>query len=309
MYYRHAIPVLLLLTASADLPHLFPSRAETSSTSDAFPPDERIPLYPMHSGGDQSQGQDKPGPSGSKQSGTLQESSKLRLIRYVSGEFAKARKPIPGGKDGFTLFVDKSLDEETLNRAVTMHGAAINTGDNAQITRLEFHEHTIIVDVNGGGRTKKNWRDHIQFGMGGTMPTSSTTSTPTNEQPGPPGFQQGRGGTIYLQFSKNVPDLTPDDLKAILAPFLDFSKERSASVHWIDTLPPEMKKAITERRAVVGMDREEVVAAIGKPDRKVRERDSQGNDTEDWIYGHPPDRTVFVHFTGERVTGIKQYPQ
>ena len=57
------------------------------------------------------------------------------------------------------------------------------------------------------------------------------------------------------------------------------------------------------------MDREEVVAAIGKPDHKVRERDTDGNDIEDWIYGQPPSRTVFVRFTGERVTGIKQFPQ
>jgi len=70
-----------------------------------------------------------------------------------------------------------------------------------------------------------------------------------------------------------------------------------------------MKKAITDRKAIKGMDREEVVAAIGKPDRKVRERDTEGNDTEDWIYGHPPDKTIFVHFTGEKVTTIKQYPQ
>ena len=106
-----------------------------------------------------------------------------------------------------------------------------------------------------------------------------------------------------------MPDLTPDELKQMLAPFLDFAKERSASVQWFDTLPAEMKKAITERKAVVGMDREEVVAAIGKPDRKVRERDTDGNDTEDWIYGRPPEKTVFVHFTGERVTTVKQYPQ
>ena len=307
MLCRLAIPIFLLLSASADLPRLLPSRAEPAPAPDAFPPDGRIPLYPTVLFGDD-QGQGKPSSSGSKQNGTLQESSKLSLIRYVSGEFAKARKPIPGGKDGFTLLVEKPLDEEGLSRAVSLRGAAVNTGDNAQITKLEFHEHMIVVDVNGGGRPRKSWRDRIQIGMSGA-PIPTTTSTPTNEPQGPPGFQQGRGGTIYLQFAKNVPDLTPDDLKTILSPFLDFSKERSASVHWIDTLPPEMKKAITERRAVVGMDREEVVAAIGRPDRKVRERDAQGNDTEDWIYGHPPDKTVFVHFTGERVTGIKQYPQ
>jgi hypothetical protein len=313
MFFRFAIPISFLLCVYGDvpdLPHLLPPNpnAQTNSTT-VFTTDDRIPLYPSMGAGD-SQNQDKSGQASSKKSDTLQEMSKLELIRYVSGEFARAKKPLPGGKDGITLYADKPLDEGNLNRAVSAHGAAVNTGDNVQVTKLEFHEKSIIVDVNGGGRPKKNWRDHIQFGMGGSIPSTTTTTTPANgQEQGPPGFQPGRGGTIYLQFAKNVPDLTPDELKALLAPFLDFSKARSASVNWIDTLPPEMKKAITERRATVGMDRDEVVAAIGKPDRKVRERDSQGNDTEDWIYGHPPDKTVFVHFTGDRVTIIKQYPQ
>jgi hypothetical protein len=306
MYSRVFITLTLVLCMSADLPHLFGPSTTERSPQETFLPEDRIPLFPMLITGDP-QDQDTPAASSAPKNSTLQEITKLQLIRYVSGEFAKARKPLPGGKEGFTLLVDKPLNEETLNHAVTLHGAAVNSGDNVQITKLEFHERTIIVDVNGGGRPKKNWRDHIQFGMGGTMPTSSTTAT--GQDQGPPGFQQGMGGTIYLQFPKNVPDISPDELKNILAPFLDFSKERSASVHWIDTLPPEMKKAITERHPIIGMDRDEVVAAIGKPDRKVRERDAQGNDTEDWIYGHPPDKTVFVRFTGERVTGIKQYPQ
>lgn len=311
MYLRAAIPIAILLMAYADVPRLAPARTSALPSQDSFPPDDRIPLYPSLVTSPASQ-QPGSGPTlnPSKKNSTLQENSKLDLIRYVSGEFAKARKPIPGGKDGVTMYAEKPLDEEALNHAVVVHGAAVNTGDKAQITKLEFHERTIIIDVNGGGRPKKNWRDHIQIGMGGTpMPTSTTTSTNPGDDQGPPGFQQGRGGTIYLQFAKNVPDLTPDELKALLAPFLDFAKERSASVQWFDTLPPEMKRAITDRKAVVGMDREEVVAAIGKPDRKVRERDANGNDTEDWIYGHPPEKTVFVHFTGERVTGIKQYPQ
>jgi hypothetical protein len=311
MFLRFAIPLSLLLGVCADVPdvpHLVPPRPEGSTATGGLKPEDRIPLYPAVLTDSQDRGK-SPSPD-AKKGDALQESSKLSLIRYVSGEFAKAKKPLPGGKDGFILYVDKPLDEQNLNRAVASHGAAVNTGDNVQITKLEFHDKEIIVDVNGGGRPRKNWRDHIQFGMGGTIPTTTTTTTPTNGQDqGPPGFQQGRGGTLYLQFTKNVPDLSPDDLKNLLAPFLDFSKEKSASVQWIDTLPPEMKKAITERHPLVGMDREEVVAAVGKPDRKVRERDSQGNDTEDWIYGHPPDKTVFIHFTGDRVTVIKQYPQ
>lgn len=312
MYLRLAIPLTFLFCVYADvpdLPHLSPASVGTAK-ADAFTPEDRIPLYPTLLNSDQQEDQSKPAASTGKKSDTLQESSKLELIRYVSGEFAKAKKPLPGGKDGFVLRADQPVDEQGLNRAITLHGIAVNTGDNAQITKLEFREHEVIVDVNGGGRPKKNWLEHIQFGMGGTMPTSTTTtSSPNGQDQGPPGFQQGRGGTIYLQFAKNVPDLTPEELKSLLSPFLDFSKEHSASVQWIDTLPPEMKKAITERHPVIGMNRDEVVAAIGKPDRKVRERDAQGNDTEDWIYGHPPDKTVFVHFVGDKVSWIKQYPQ
>ena len=216
-------------------------------------------------------------------------------------------KPIPAGKEGFVIYTDKPLNLEYLDRVVASHGAAINTGDPSQITKLEFREHTIIVDVNGGGRPKSHWWEHIQVGIGEPYPQTSTQVTSENQ--GPPGIQPGMGGTLYIQFPKAIPDLTPDDLKKILSPFLNFGGEHSAAVQWIDTLPPEMKKAITERHAILGMDREEVVAAMGKPDHKVRERDAEGYDTEDWIYGHPPDKTIFVHFRGEKVSSIKQYPE
>jgi hypothetical protein len=51
-----------------------------------------------------------------------------------------------------------------------------------------------------------------------------------------------------------------------------------------------------------------VIAAVGRPDKKVRERDEDGLETEDWIYGHPPSRTIFVKFAGEKVISVKQFP-
>jgi hypothetical protein len=301
------ISVLVFAFAAADLPKLPLLPASERNSPESFPSGESIPILPLMLASQEAQSANSPQSSAQKNA-NLTEPSKLALIRYVSGEFAKVRKPIPGGKEGFILYADKPLDQEDLDRVITKRGAAINTGDNAQITKLEFREHTIIVDVNGGGRPKHSWRDHIQFGMGGPSQAPQTTTTTTQEQ-GPAGFQPGAGGTLYLQFAKNIPELSPDDLKNLLAPFLDFAKEHSAAVHWIDTLPPETKKAITERHAILGMDREEVVAAMGKPDRKVRERDAEGYDTEDWIYGHPPDKTVFVHFRGDKVSSIKQYPE
>jgi hypothetical protein len=299
-----SIPLALMLLADADIPRVNSLRPP-EKPSFSFPADEDIALFP-NGGNSFDDGQPQVKATSTPKEGPLQESSKLTLIRFVSGEFAKAVKALPAGKDGFEFSVGKPLNNELLDRAVASHGAAVNRGDNVQITRLEFRGHQIIVDVNGGGRGKHHWRDHLQIGIGGGYPTVQTTST---QETGPPGLQPGMGSTIFLDWNKFVPDITPEELKQVLSPFLNFEKERSASVHWIDTLPPEMKKAIQERRPMVGMDREEVVAALGKPDHKVRERDSDGNDIEDWIYGQPPSKTVFVRFTGDHVTKIEQFPQ
>ena len=303
-----ALALTFLLFADADVPQVNSLRPPAGSNLGTLPGDE-IPLFGNDpSDSDQqnsSSAQDK------SQNGvnntSLQDSSRLNLIRYVSGEFARAIKPLPAGKDGFIVRIGQPTDFDMLDRQVATHGAAVSTGDHVQITKLEFHEKQIIVDLNGGGRGKKRLRDRIHLETGGIPTTRTTTTTPQDS--GPPGMQPGLGSTLFLEFGKPVPDLSPDDLKKLLAPFLDFTKQRSASVQWVDTLPVEMKKAIQERIAVVGMDREEVVAAIGKPEHKVRERDAEGNDIEDWIYGQPPSKTVFVRFTGTRVTSVKQYPQ
>jgi len=299
----YAIPLAFLLLADADVPRVNSLRTPEKPAL-SFPSDEEIPIFPSAAdSSDSSQAQTKPASTPNQ---PLQESSKLTLIRFVSGEFAKAVKSLPAGKEGFNVPVGKPLNAELLDRAVATHGAAVNSGDSVQITGLEFRGRQIAVDVNGGGRGKHHWRDHLQIGIGGGYPTMQSSST---QETGPPGLQPGMGSTIFLEWNKFVPDMTPEELKQILSPFLNFQRERSASVQWIDTLPLEMKKAIQERRPVVGMDREEVVAAMGKPDHKVRERDSDGNDIEDWIYGQPPSKTVFVRFIGDHVTKIQQFPQ
>jgi hypothetical protein len=300
-----AIASSLLLVANADVPRAMNLRSSEASAKPDFSNTE-IAIFPAST--EDPQGQlpaSAPRPSAPRKD-KLQETSKLELIRYVSGEFAKAAKALPAGKDGFLQYAGKPVNQELLDRAVATHGAAVHAGEQAQITRLEFRDHTIVVDVNGGGKGKKHFLDHLQISAGG-IPTMRSTSEA--QETGPPGIQPGAGSTLFLEFNKNIPDLTPDELKELLAPFLDFAKQRSASVQWFDTLPPDIKKAIQERVAKVGMDREMVVAAIGKPGHKVRERDAQGNEIEDWIYGTPPDKTMFVRFTGERVTSIKQFPQ
>ncbi len=235
--------------------------------------------------------------SSSKQ--TLQPRSRLEIVRYVSGEFARAVRPLPAGKNGFRIRVGAPVDEAGLMRAAAQ-GVAGRPGDSVQVTRVVFRKKELQLDINGGGKRRTSWRDRIQVSAGGSIPTTTTTSTT-------PGYQP-LGSTLILDFGAPLPDMTADELKAHLKDFLDFSKQRSASVAWVETLPPAIQQAIKERRAIVGMDREMVVAALGKPERKVREKDADGIEKEDWIYGHPPSKTVFVTFAGEKVVRVKQFP-
>ena len=234
----------------------------------------------------------------------LTEQSRLQLLRYVDGEYAKVLTPLPGGKAGYHLKAGATVDQDSLRKALLSGGAALNVGDSVQITKLEFHDKQIQLDINNGPKGKTSWRDkvHIEGGLGLPVQTSTTT-TPENV----PVVPQKTGATIFLDFDRSVPDMTGDQLKAYLSRVLDFSK-RSAAVQYVDSLPPKMREAIAAKRAEVGMDHDEVTAALGRPERKVRERDEDGNDIEDWIYGKPPQKTTFVRFLGDKVVRVIEYP-
>jgi hypothetical protein len=234
------------------------------------------------------------------QDGSLQPETRLSLVRYVDGELVRVTKAIPAGKKGFHLKAGAPLDERALRMAVASAGSAINPGDHAQITDLQFKDKEIVVDINGGGKGKTRLRDRIHLEVGGVPTMTTTPSTPVNTN---------AGATLYLDFDKPLPEMTAEDLKQYLSGVLDFSKQHSAAVQWVESLPPDIQKAIQDRQPVVGMDHDMVLAAMGRPDRKVREKGADGNEIEDWIYGKPPEKTIFVSFEGDKVTEVHQYPQ
>jgi hypothetical protein len=234
----------------------------------------------------------------------LTEQSKLQLLRYVDGEYAKVLAPLPGGKGGYHFKAGAPLDQDSLRKALLAGGAALNVGDSVQITRVEFHDREIQLDINNGPKGKTSWRDRVHLQVGGGLPVSTSTSTTGENGPVVP---QKTGATIFLDFGRPVPEMSGEQLKAYLGRVLDFAK-RSAAVQYVDSLPPKVREAIAAKRAEVGMDHDEVIASMGRPERKVRERDADGNDLEDWIYGKPPAKTTFVTFRGDKVVKVTQYP-
>jgi len=301
-----ACALSVFLLAMPDTPRV--ARLLPPSAAPAqLPPGDTLPVLPDL----QQTAAAKPGTTAAPKAGekknkatSLQPYSRLEIIRYVSGEFVRVKKPLPGGKNGFRYSPGKPIDEAMLRRTLNKAGSVANPGDTVQITKIDFRGSEVVVDINGGGRGRTRFRDHIQISAGsGTNP-----DVPLNRGASPAGYQ-GNGSTLILDFGKSLPDMTPEEMKEFLSPLLDFGKQRSASVNWVETLPPEMQQAIKDRKAVVGMDREMVVAAMGRPERKIRERDPDGLELEDWIYGEPPSRTIFVTFAGEKVVRVKEFPR
>lgn len=226
----------------------------------------------------------------------LSEEAKLELVRYVDGEYAKCLQALPHEKKGFKVVVGKPLNMRELKYELRHDGVIANPGDTVQITKLSFHSKDVAVEINGGGKTKFHIRDHLQIGMGSSLPNPPIVDHPN----------EGHGTTIILEYPHGVPDLSPDELKQDLASLLDFSKH-SAAVNWFDTLPPNIQQAIRDHRAVAGMDQEMVIAALGRADHKVREQNAKGEETTTWIYGTPPAKTVFVVFIHEKVSRVEVF--
>lgn len=224
--------------------------------------------------------------------------AQLAIIRYVDGEFARVVQPLPSRKNGFHFKAGEKVDTNKLHSALA-YGSAANPGDQVQITNIEFQAKAIVVSINGGTKGHFDWKKHIQLSMGGAVPVMSTT--PANQ-----GVTRV-GAELILDFGARVPELTPDQLKQYLSPFLDFSGQHSAAVNWIDTLPPQFQQAIKSHQAIVGMNQDMVMAAMGRPDKKVREQDEEGRETEDWIYGLPPEKSILITFLGNKVIHVKSY--
>ena len=73
----------------------------------------------------------------------------------------------------------------------------------------------------------------------------------------------------------------------------------------MESLPPAVQAAIKDKRVIEGMDKEQVLISMGRPDHKSRES-VDGVDLEDWVFGKPPGKMTFVTFGGNKVVRVKE---
>jgi hypothetical protein len=113
-----------------------------------------------------------------------------------------------------------------------------------------------------------------------------------------------KGSYIALVFPKYVPEMTATDVKRMLEPVIDFTV-KSPTQAYLDTLPPKLKETIENHQALVGMNKDMVMEALGRPPKRVREHDG-AVDYEEWIYGQPPGEMQFVRFVNEEVIRVER---
>jgi hypothetical protein len=226
----------------------------------------------------------------------LKPATRMTLVRGLVAEYGLLQTPLPRGDGGLRLESGGEIDRESLLHELTQEGTAIPAKVIVQITRIEFKDREIVFEINGGGKKKTKWYEHIEIGMG-------TRTTPINNPNAD--SSGGTGSSITLRFPGRLQEMTVDEVKNYLTPVLDFNA-KDPILMMTEPVPPEFQQAIEDKVAVVGMNRDMVLAAVGPPDQKVRE-EKDGIEEEDWIYGAPPLKVTFVTFRGEEVVEVREY--
>ena len=228
--------------------------------------------------------------------GKLSERGRRELVRMLEAEQGFAHRALPVSPN-IALQANGPLSPgpEQFKRMIYEKGQSVAPGDRVVITAMTVKPDRIVFDLNGGPYAKHRFLSHVQLN-GNNMAA--------------PDPERATGSRVTLMFEGQVPEISGPEVKALLAPVIDFGA-KSGEQAYAETLPPFLKEAIAEHNVLVGMNHRMVLAALGAPESKIREHageDGSGAHYEEWIYGHVPDTVQFIRFSGDRVNQVKTAP-
>jgi hypothetical protein len=223
--------------------------------------------------------------------------TRFLVMRDLTAERVFTRCLFPMGEKGLQIKNGVlTPGDKQIARLVEDHGAAARPGDRVVISNVIIKDNSIVLEINGGPKKHEKWYQHIQAGMGGSG--GATT------RGGAPQSLEAKGSQVTLEFDKYVPELTGEQVRNLLSPVFDFKALNQAEAYQ-KTLPPKVRDAIKNHKVLVGMDRDMVIYAKGRPLQKIRDKDDKGQDYEEWIYGSPPEEVDFVRFQGAVVARLE----
>jgi len=226
----------------------------------------------------------------------LTEDDRVELLRGLMSEYATVKAYLPRSKKPLPFNAEGTYDKALWEQIGKELGPAARMGDLVQITHVDIDHERLILEINNGMKGPKGaWKNHVQIGVGPTL-------SPIQQQQN---SNAPSGTSIAVLFGMPVPPIGSDEIKKILAPVLDFN-QGSATDDYFSKLPEPIQNAIKAKKVILGMDRDQVLLAVGKPRHKERSTSNDGTETEDWIYGDPPGKITFVTFVGSKVTVVKE---
>jgi hypothetical protein len=229
----------------------------------------------------------------------LSDDDRVEILRGLLSEYATVKAYLPRSPKPLPIDSNGVWDKAIWEEAGQKFGPAARLGDLVQITKVTIEEDKILFEINHGMKGPRgSWRDHVQIGMGGPIGGGVNRTDPNQSTSAP------SGTSLILLFGRPVPPVKADEIKKMLAPVLAFELE-TATENYVETLPEPIQEAIKAAKAIVGMDRSQVLLALGKPRLKERNVDKDGTETEDWVYGDPPGKISFITFANSKVIRVK----
>jgi outer membrane protein assembly factor BamE (lipoprotein component of BamABCDE complex) len=227
----------------------------------------------------------------------LTEQDRIELMRGLVAEYATVKQLLPRSKKALPFESSGTFDKKAWIAAAREYGPAGRVGDLVHITKVGIEPDRLVLQINGGFNGGRKWYEgaQVQGGIGGGGPARTIGNGDSNA----PG-----GTTIEILFHKPLEPMKAAEVKKMLAPVLDFERRSATEIYAVE-LPAPVKKAIAEKKVLEGMDRDQVLLAMGRPTHKSRET-HDGIEFEDWVFGDPPGKIVFVTFSGSKVVKVKE---
>jgi len=221
------------------------------------------------------------------------------IIRALLAEPVYIHRVFPMGRTGIRIENGRVTPSEAeVRQMAAQTGVAAKPGDRAKITDVHFLSKGIVFELNGGPVKKKKWYERLEVSAAGGTATPAGGQVDESKL-----YTNAQGSFVLLQFKDHIPSLTPDQVKSLLEPAFDF-KAASVAEAFEHAMPPKIADAIKNHRALVGMDKDMVQYAKGRPPRRYRDREGDV-EYEEWIYGQPPQQVEFIRFVGETVARIE----
>ena len=223
---------------------------------------------------------------------------RVELTRGLMAEYGVLKAALPHSRSALAFDAAGGIDRNQWAKAAQEDGLAAKAGSTVQVTKVDIGEDRIVLQIDGGYNGGRKWYRNATIG-GGT--SSIPNQTPIGDGVGD---NAPFGTSIAILFHKPLEPMKAADIKKMLAPVLEFDPHSVTEIY-AETLSPEVQAAVKSGHALVGMNREQVTLALGRPAHKERQTDN-GVELEYWTYGEAPGKFTFVTFKGDKAIAVKE---